>query len=48
VLVREDGTVEQRRVAYDHAASAAAVRQRLGEPGEVPARRIELARFDVA
>jgi predicted phosphodiesterase len=46
-LVAGDGTVEQRRVAYDHAASAAAVRERLGEAGEVAARRIEQARFDV-
>ncbi|MBN1528888.1 MAG: metallophosphoesterase family protein [Thermoleophilaceae bacterium] len=47
-LVREDGTVEPRRVAYDHAASAAAVRDVLGEAGELPARRIERARFDAA
>ena len=43
----DDGTIRHRRVSYDHAASAAAVRQRLGEAGEVPARRIELASFDV-
>jgi diadenosine tetraphosphatase ApaH/serine/threonine PP2A family protein phosphatase len=36
--------VELRRVAYDWEASAAAVRERVGE---LPARRIELARFDV-
>lgn len=42
-LVRDDGTVEHRRVAYDHLASAAAVRERLGEAGELPARRIEQA-----
>ena len=47
-LVRDDGTVERRRVAYDHAASAAAVREVLGEAGELPARRIELARFNAA
>ena len=46
-LVADDGAIELRRVAYDHAASAAAVRERLGEAGEVPARRIEQARFDV-
>jgi diadenosine tetraphosphatase ApaH/serine/threonine PP2A family protein phosphatase len=46
-LVDPDGRVEQRRVEYDHGASAAAVRDRLGEAGEVPARRIEQARFDV-
>lgn len=31
VLVREDGTVDPRRVGYDHAASAAAVRERFGD-----------------
>ena len=36
--------VEHRRVEYDWEAAAAAVRQRVGE---LPARRIELARFDV-
>jgi putative phosphoesterase len=36
--------VEQRRVEYDWRASAQAVRERVGE---LPARRIELARFDV-
>jgi diadenosine tetraphosphatase ApaH/serine/threonine PP2A family protein phosphatase len=46
-LLRPDGEVELRRVAYDHAASVAAVRERLGAAGEIPARRIELARFDV-
>jgi predicted phosphodiesterase len=44
-LVGEDGGVEHRRVAYDHRRSAAAVRERLGAPGEVVARRIEEARF---
>jgi predicted phosphodiesterase len=46
-LVRDGGEVEQRRVAYDHEASATAVRERLGEMGELHARRIEQARFDV-
>ena len=46
-LLRPDGELELRRVAYDHAASVAAVRERLGAAGELPARRIELARFDV-
>ena len=46
-LVRDDGAVEHRRVPYDYAASARAVRERLGEAGEVPARRIEQARMDV-
>jgi putative phosphoesterase len=45
-LVHDDGAIEHRRVAYDHAASAAAVRERLGEAGELPARRIERASFD--
>jgi diadenosine tetraphosphatase ApaH/serine/threonine PP2A family protein phosphatase len=45
-LVHDDGPIEHRRVGYDHAASAAAVRERLGEAGELPARRIELASFD--
>ena len=43
-VVTDAGTIEHRRVAYDHQASADAVRERLGEAGEVPARRIELAR----
>jgi diadenosine tetraphosphatase ApaH/serine/threonine PP2A family protein phosphatase len=30
-LIREDGAIERRRVSYDHAASAAAVRERFGE-----------------
>ena len=46
-LVGDDGALDLRRVAYDHEASAAAVRERLGEAGELPARRIERARFDV-
>jgi diadenosine tetraphosphatase ApaH/serine/threonine PP2A family protein phosphatase len=46
-LVRDDGTVDPRRVEYDWAASAAAVRERLGAAGETAARRIEAASFDV-
>jgi diadenosine tetraphosphatase ApaH/serine/threonine PP2A family protein phosphatase len=46
-LVGEGGGVVHRRVQYDHMASAHAVRERLGDAGEVPARRIEQARFDV-
>jgi predicted phosphodiesterase len=46
-LVGADGQVELRRIEYDHRASAAAVREQLGRAGEVPARRIERARFDV-
>ena len=45
-VLGDDGMVEHRRVTYDHAASAAAVRERLGEAGEVPARRIERASAD--
>jgi diadenosine tetraphosphatase ApaH/serine/threonine PP2A family protein phosphatase len=46
-LVPPGGDVEMRRVNYDWQASAAAIRERLGEAGETPARRIELARFEV-
>jgi predicted phosphodiesterase len=46
-LVADDGAIEMRRVAYDFQASADAVRERLGPAGEIPARRIEQARFDV-
>jgi diadenosine tetraphosphatase ApaH/serine/threonine PP2A family protein phosphatase len=46
-LVHDDGTVEHRRVEYDHAASAARVRELGGEWGETVARRIEQARMDV-
>jgi predicted phosphodiesterase len=45
-LLEPGGQVRHRRVAYDHTASAAAVRGRLGEAGELPARRIETASFD--
>jgi predicted phosphodiesterase len=44
-LVSHDGAVQHRRVEYDHRSSAAAVLERLGDAGELPARRIELARF---
>jgi predicted phosphodiesterase len=47
-VVHDDGRIEHRRSAYDHPASAAAVRERLGADGEIFARRIEQARFDVA
>jgi diadenosine tetraphosphatase ApaH/serine/threonine PP2A family protein phosphatase len=43
-LVHHDGRVEQRRVEYDWRQAAAAVRERAGE---LPARRLEQARFDV-
>jgi predicted phosphodiesterase len=45
-LVADGGGVELRRVGYDHAATATAVREALGEAGELVARRIEQARFD--
>lgn len=46
-LVRDDGAVEHRRVAYNAPASAAALRERFDGPfAEVVARRIETARFD--
>jgi diadenosine tetraphosphatase ApaH/serine/threonine PP2A family protein phosphatase len=46
-LVAGDGELELRRVAYDHARSAAAARDRLPGFGETVARRIERAAFDV-
>jgi predicted phosphodiesterase len=46
VLVAPDGSFEQRRVDYDHMASAAAIRDVLGEAGELSAKRVEQARFD--
>lgn len=47
-LIARDGTVEHRRVAYDHAAAAAAVRDALGPDGELFARRVEQSRIDPA
>ena len=45
-LLGDDGRVEHRRVPYDHAASATAVRERFdGEWATTVARRIETARF---
>jgi diadenosine tetraphosphatase ApaH/serine/threonine PP2A family protein phosphatase len=46
-LVADDGKLDMRRVEYDFQASADAVRECLGDAGEIPARRIEQARFDV-
>ncbi len=48
-LVRDDGRVEHRRVAYDHAASAARMRERWPGAGwaDFVARRIEQAKVDV-
>jgi predicted phosphodiesterase len=46
-ILHGDGRIEPRRTRYDHQASADAVRRRLGEPGDLFARRIEQARFDV-
>ena len=43
-LMRADGTIEHRRVTYDHEASAARVRDRFGAGwADVVARRIEQA-----
>lgn len=47
-LVAPDGAVQQRRVAYDHGAAAAAIRDALGSAGELFARRVEQARIDPA
>ena len=46
-VIGDDGAVEHRRVAYDHQASAAAIRERLGPAGEVPAARVERASAEV-
>jgi predicted phosphodiesterase len=46
-LVHDDGTVEHRRVAYDHAVTAAQIRSLSGDWTETVARRIERARMDV-
>jgi diadenosine tetraphosphatase ApaH/serine/threonine PP2A family protein phosphatase len=45
-LVHDDGRIERRRVRYDWQAAADAVRRVYGEAGELPARRLEQARFD--
>jgi putative phosphoesterase len=45
-VLHDDGTIEHRRVEYDHQASADRVRALGGEWGEVVARRIERARMD--
>jgi putative phosphoesterase len=48
-LVHDDGAVEHRRVAYDHRASAAALRERFdGAWTATVAARIEQARFDAS
>jgi diadenosine tetraphosphatase ApaH/serine/threonine PP2A family protein phosphatase len=46
-LVDDGGALDLRRVEYDWRASAAAIRERLGEAGEVAARRTEQARLAV-
>jgi diadenosine tetraphosphatase ApaH/serine/threonine PP2A family protein phosphatase len=45
-VVRDNRTVEHRRVQYDHQASADAIRERIGPAGEQAARRVERASFD--
>ncbi|MBA3359417.1 MAG: metallophosphoesterase family protein [Thermoleophilaceae bacterium] len=45
-VLGEGGQVEHRRVAYDHQASADAIRERIGIVGEPAARRVERAAFD--
>jgi putative phosphoesterase len=45
-LIHDDGTVEHRRVTYDHHASAAKLRASGGDWAETVARRIEQARAD--
>lgn len=45
-ILGEDGSIDLRRVAYDHQASADAIRERLGADGELFAGRIERARFE--
>ena len=47
-VLGDAGRVEHRRVAYDHQASADAIRERIGEAGEAAARRIERAAFDAS
>lgn len=47
-LVDDDGEVVLRRVEYDFAASAATIRERLGEAGELGARRLEEASIEAA
>lgn len=46
-LVDDDGRVEHRRVAYDHAQTAQRIRSLRGDWTETVARRIEQARMDV-
>jgi diadenosine tetraphosphatase ApaH/serine/threonine PP2A family protein phosphatase len=45
-VVADDGAIDHRRVAYDHQASADAIRELIGPAGEQAARRVERASFD--
>jgi diadenosine tetraphosphatase ApaH/serine/threonine PP2A family protein phosphatase len=45
-LIDDDGTVDLRRVPYDHASAADAIRDALGVDGELFARRVQQARID--
>jgi hypothetical protein len=46
-LVQQDGTIEHRRIGYDHGRSAEAVREQFGRASwtETIARRIATAQF---
>jgi predicted phosphodiesterase len=47
-LLRDDGTIEHRRVAYDHASAPAALRERYGDAAwiQAPLYRFTHARFE--
>ena len=45
-VLHRNGTVEHRRVKYNHRKSAKAIRERIGPAGEQGARRVETASFD--
>jgi diadenosine tetraphosphatase ApaH/serine/threonine PP2A family protein phosphatase len=44
-LWHDDGRIERKRTPYDWQRSVAAIRERLGDAGETPARRLERASF---
>jgi predicted phosphodiesterase len=47
-VLHDDGSAEHRRVSYDHRASANAIRERIGAAGQLAAKRVEHACFDVS